>query len=197
MRNQNPHQGRALTGAGRSARLILRCCTPTVTQFLGVRHPAGSWKVSLPVPATPGCAPHSNPSGPRAEREKGGRGRTPKQPISVWLPKGKAAPGGLDQRAGGHREKIAEGRNQSYVGSITGKPPSCHGGTGAGCLRLTTLVNLCGANDEEASESQNTRTEAEGGSWSEVCSVRLTEGDLRTGRWAVSVLRDRGINGGV
>jgi hypothetical protein len=90
----------------------------------------------------PSRAPHNNPSGSRAEREKGERGRNAKQPISVWLPiSGKAAPGGLDQRAGGHREKIAEGRNQSYVGSVTGKPPSCHGGTGAGCLRLTTLVN--------------------------------------------------------
>jgi len=34
---------------------------------------------------------------------------TTKQPIAVWLSADKAAPGGLDQRAGGHREKVAGG----------------------------------------------------------------------------------------
>jgi hypothetical protein len=60
----------------------------------------------------------------------------------VWLPGGKAAPDGLGQRAGGHRERIAEGSTRPDVGSVTGKePPLPWGYGGSPCPHLTTLVN--------------------------------------------------------
>lgn len=103
-----------------------------------LRLPARAGTVSRPLAATTSCAPHSNPSGSRAEREKGGRGRESSL-LPVWLPQGKAAPDGLDQRRG-HRERIAEGKASLTSAPLLVKPP-CRGGTGARCPRLTTLVN--------------------------------------------------------
>jgi hypothetical protein len=120
-------QQRGLTGGAEKRMLLLARTSPEYTIPLSM-----SSQAQVPIIA-------AAPTGSRAEREIGAGQRT-KQPSAVWLPPcGKAAPDGLDQRAGGHRERIAEGKNQSYVGSITAEP-LFHGGTGASCPRLTTLL---------------------------------------------------------
>jgi len=115
-----------LTGGEAAPIMRTKTSTPPVyTVFVGVHH-----------------ARYSDfaPQGSRAERESGGKGSRKAAHYRCGSRKGRLPPTGeISEQGATGRESLKA--NQSYVGSITAGDASVfRGGTGACCLRLTTLL---------------------------------------------------------